>query len=256
MKKALILSLFVILLTNARARGATYFFVTFQYPPLAYENADHTPGGIFVDMLSGIMHRLGHQVRVEVLPWTRALDMVRQGEADAIFTAYKNRERETFLDYPEQVLFPQAVYFYKKQASPATFDGNLAALRQKRIGVVSTISYGNVFDNLKPGLSLEKASRLEHNFTKLILGRIDLLPSDNIVAENVIRQMGIGSQVTRIPVQVDSVPSYIAFSKKRGLTQLITGIDREIKQMKETGQYHAMLAGAGISLNKAARLLP
>lgn len=247
-KKISICSVWVILLSHSPVRADMYFFSTFQYPPLAYENDDGFPEGIFVNMISKIMTRIGHGIKIEVFPWTRALDMVRSGKADGIFTAYKNEEREQFLDYPEEALFPQAVYFYKNRKSDIQFNGDMDSLINRRIGVVSTISYGRAFDNFKSVLTLERARKLEHNFTKLLLGRIDLLPSDKIVADNVIAKMGIAGQVTMVPVQLGSIPSYIAFSKKRNLTQLMKAFDRELRQMKESGEYFKILDSAGIHI--------
>lgn len=245
-KKISICSALLILLLHSPLQADTYFFVTFRYPPLAYENDDGAPEGIFVNMISTIMARIGHGVRIEVFPWTRALHMVKSGKADGIFTAYKNEEREQFLDYPEEVLFPQAVYFYKNRKSDIQFNGDMNSLTTRRIGVVSTISYGKTFDKFKSELTLERARKLEHNFTKLLLGRIDLLPSDKIVADNVIAKMGIKEHVTLVPHQLDSIPSYIAFSKKRNLKQLIKAFDIELGQMKASGEYFKMLNTAGI----------
>jgi len=249
MKKVVILSVFIILAIRSFSWADNYFFVTFRYPPFEYEDENGNARGIFVQMVSKTMKNLGHEVRIEVLPWTRALKMVRQGQADAIFTAYKNDERETFLDYPEQVLFPQVVYFYKKKGSESTFTGDFGLLTNKRIGVVSTISYGNKFDAFKSNLTIEKVNKLEHNFEKLMLGRIDLVPSHPIVADYVIQKMGLAGKIIKIPVQLDSVPSYIAFSKKKNLALLIWQFDQEIVKMKESGEYSKILETFGVEIH-------
>ncbi len=226
--------------------AADFHFVTLQFPPLEYEDEAHRAEGAAVDTVRAIMDRLGHRVTIRVLPWTRALQMVRTGKADAIFTAYKNPERETFLDYSQEVLMAQEVFFYRKKGSAFQFDGDIASIREARIGIVSTISYGQVFDRFKPAVRLDKANQLTHNLQKLMKGRIDLLPSNRYVGEYTIREMGLQDRVERLPQMIESVPSYIAFSKKRDLGDLRRQFDEELRKMKVGGEYGSIIQQHGI----------
>jgi len=192
------------------------------------------------------MGKMGHGLEIRVLPWTRALQMVRSGRADAIFTAYRNAEREKFLEYSEEVLIAQEVFFYKKKGTPFDFDGRIASIHNARIGIVSTISYGQVFDQYRQFIRLDKANQLTHSFQKLAKGRIDLLPSNYHVAEYTIKKMGIAGQVERLPQLIESVPSYIAFSRQRDLHSLRRQFDEELRKMKVTGEYSRLLQKHGL----------
>ncbi|MCP4024402.1 MAG: amino acid ABC transporter substrate-binding protein [Desulfobacteraceae bacterium] len=246
MKRILICSILLIFTICSSSWSKDYFFVTFQYPPLEYEDDNGTAKGVCVEMVSKIMKNLGHEVKIQVFPWTRALKMTRDGKADAIFTAYKNENRQTFLDYSNEVLFPQTIYFYKKKGSNLTFEGDLMQLKDVQIGVVSTISYGTKFDSVKSSLCIQKANKLEHNFVKLRLGRISLVPSYSCVADYVLKKMNLEDDIVKIPVQIDSVPSYIAFSKKIDLAVLKENFDKEIITMKKNGEYASMLKAFGV----------
>src|SRR5690606_14266382 len=79
-----------LLAAAASARGATYTFVTLVFPPMEFVDAKGEAAGAAVDVVRLVMGNLGHNVRIKVLPWSRSLDMVREGKADAIFTAYQN----------------------------------------------------------------------------------------------------------------------------------------------------------------------
>ena len=229
------------------AGAADFRFVTLQFPPLEYENdRDEAEGGV-VEIVRTIMAKLGHTVDITVLPWTRAMQMVGSGTADAIFTAYRNAERETFLEYSDEVLIAQEVYFYKKKGNPLQFDGNIASIYNARIGIVSTISYGRVFDQYRQVIQLDKANQLTHSFGKLVKGRIDLVPSNYYVAEYTIEKMGIAGQVERLPQLIESVPSYIAFTRQRDLHELRLQFDAELKKMKTTGEYTRLLEKHGLS---------
>lgn len=235
-------------LTLACDRGlaADFRFVTLQFPPLEYENDLNRAEGGAVEIVRTIMAKLGHTVDIRVLPWTRAMQMVASGKADGIFTAYRNAEREKFLDYSDEVLIAQEVFFYKKKGSPLQFDGNIASIYNARIGIVSTISYGRVFDQYRQVIQLDKANQLTHSFQKLVKGRIDLVPSNYYVAEYTIEKMGIAGQVERLPRLIESVPSYIAFTRQRDLHDLRVQFDTELKKMKTTGEYGRLLEKHGL----------
>src|SRR4051812_11458831 len=97
-----------------RAFADSYKLVTLDFPPLEFENEKGEAMGAAVDIVRAVMTKLGHKTAVQVLPWTRSLNLTREGKADAIFTAYKNEEREAFLDYGHEVLMPQIVSLYTK----------------------------------------------------------------------------------------------------------------------------------------------
>jgi polar amino acid transport system substrate-binding protein len=235
------------LISGSQAVCADFHFVTLQFPPLEYENDKHEADGAVVEIVRTIMGNLGYTVDIRVLPWTRAMRMVGGGKADAIFTAYKNADREQFLDYSEEVLLDQEIYFYKKRGSSFDFDGRIASIRDARIGIVSTISYGQAFDRYRQFIRLDKANQLTHSLQKLAKGRIDLLPSTYFVAEYTIKQMGMEKQVERMPRMIESLPSYIAFSKKRDLHFLRGQFDEELKKLKATGEYFRILQKHGMT---------
>ncbi len=226
----------------------SYRFVTFHFPPLEYTSDGQQAEGIAVDIVREVMQALGHEVTITVYPWTRALQMAQTGSVDAIFTAYRNTERERYLDFSNEVLFPQVVYFYARRDTDIDFDGALQSLSGLRIGVVSTISYGQRFDQAKSGLIIDKARELEHNFKKLLLDRIDLVPSNIYVAEYTLAKLGWSNQINRLPRPIERLPSYIAFSKKRRLEGLRNQFDTQLADMKASGAYEAIIQNYDVQL--------
>ncbi len=249
MKKFLALLIVVIMFLDfSNAFCDDFLFVSLEFPPLEYIGKNKKPTGIAVDVVTTIMERLGHTIRVKIYPWSRALMLTKKGDADAIFTAYKNPERETFLDYSNEVIVAQVVNFYKMKGRNINFDGDISKLKQYRIGVVSTISYGQKFDQAKSILKLDRVNKLEHNFVKLLKGRIDLTISNIFVAEHILKKQNMTNRIVRIPIEVQNVPSYIAFSKKKGLTGLRDQFDTELSKMKQSGEYNRIMKTYGIEM--------
>ena len=247
MKVKAILLILAVLMTASLAWAETYHFVTLEFPPLEYAGPDGQAQGIAVEIVRKVMTHLGHEVNVSVLPWARALEMTRSGGADAIFTAYKNPEREKFLDYSKGVLAPQIVALYVPRDSAIAYDGDLMKLKDMRIGVVSTISYGKKFDGLRDKLKVDRAESLESSLKKLLAGRVDVVISNVYVADSEIKKLGLGDQLKRLSPHVQSVDSFIAFSKAKGLSTLRDSFDQELGKLIQDGSYDNIMAKYGVS---------
>ncbi|AZZ92887.1 transporter substrate-binding domain-containing protein [Hahella sp. KA22] len=244
MFKTILLFLFAwgIAYQSAWAEERAYRFVTLEFPPLEFTGEDGEPTGVAVEVVHRVMAALGLQVSIDVHPWSRSLDRVRKGDADAIFTAYKTPEREQFLDYSNVVLIPQVIALYARKDSPINFNGDLLALQDKQFGVVSTISYGAVFDQMRNQLRVQRVEDIEQNFKKLMLGRIDILISNIYVADWELKKTGFTKHISRLPLEVERLPSFIAFSKARDLTALRDRFDKELLRLKESGEFDAIVA--------------
>ncbi len=147
-----------LMISSTGTNAAEYVFVTLEFPPLEFTGEDGQPTGIAVDIVRKVMTSLGHEVVIDIHPWSRSLDLVRKGNADAIFTAYRTPEREKFLDYTNEVLIHQTVSLYARKDSPIIFNGDLTTLKNRQIGVISTISYGPQFDRVRDELITERDS--------------------------------------------------------------------------------------------------
>lgn len=234
--------------SSVEARSENYYFVTLEYPPLEYSGKSGAPKGVAVEIVTLVMKELGHSVSIRIFPWTRAVKMVRHGHADAIFTIFRNDEREIFLDYSEEILVPQPVFLYATKDSPYVYEGLLENIKEQKIGVVSTISYGQIFDRARPNLFVESTAALEQNFAKLLHGRIDLVVSNDYSANNVIKKLKIENNIKRLYPPIENVPSYIAFSKKNKLKALQKSFDIKLRDLKEKGIYNKMLFESGLNI--------
>ncbi|RDH42790.1 amino acid ABC transporter substrate-binding protein [Zooshikella ganghwensis] len=227
--------LVLILIYSFSVKADDLNFVTLEFPPIAYTDDNKEPTGFAVDAVRRISDKLGHKVSIKVLPWTRGLNMVKNGEADAIFTIYKNKEREQFIDFTQEIFVPQTLSFYINASSSIDQgkDMELEVLKKYKIGVVSTISYGKKFDGIKSDLNLSSATNLLSNFKKLLAGRIDIVPSNTYVGDYILAQNKkvLKGKVIKVVTPFDSVPSYIGFSKKNNLGSIRDQFDQELRKM-------------------------
>ncbi|MFZ6875027.1 substrate-binding periplasmic protein [Undibacterium sp. Di27W] len=228
----------------ALAQAGTYRCVSLDYPPLIYKDSDNRVKGFAVDIVSAVFKNLGHTIEVEIYPWARSLEMLRTGERDCIFTIFHSQEREQFLDFSAEAIVPQVVYFYTKKDSPIAFNGDIASLADLRIGTVRKISYGQRFDDMRARLKLDEAYELEQSMKKLLIGRIDLFPSNYYSASHLLklpRNKDWADKIVQLPVAVDVVPSYLAFAKSKKMTSLRDSFDQEFRKFLTKGQYRDLL---------------
>ncbi|WP_174998983.1 substrate-binding periplasmic protein [Rugamonas aquatica] len=234
----------VLLFACGFAHAGAYRCVSLNYPPLIQQDAGRPVHGLAVDIVTSVMASLGHTVSVEILPWGRALALMRQGERDCIFTIFQSPEREHFLDFSRESLIPQIIYFYARDDNSARFDGDFAALAGLRVGTVLSVNYGARFEAARPQLAIREVPTLEQNFRKLTLGRVDLIPSNMYTASYTLDKLlgaELAGHIVKLPQAIDSVPSYIAFAKGRQLAALRDQFDRGLRALIASGEYRRLL---------------
>lgn len=236
--------LIALALTQASpAVAGAYKLVTLDFPPLEYADENNEAAGAAVELVKEVMKELKHTVQIQVLPWTRSMMLTKEGKADAIFTCYKNPEREGYLDFGAEVLVPQVVSLYVKKGAKASFKGDLKELVPFKIGILNTISYGQIFDKAKDELKLktERVEELDQNFKKLAAGRIDYVISNRYSATVELDRLKLQDEIVELPRAVEVIPSYIAFSKAKKLAALRDEFDKVLKHFKKSGRYHEIL---------------
>lgn len=232
------------LLLGTPAWSAELSLVTLEFPPYEYAAGGEVKGAA-VEIVKETFKRMGQPVTIKVLPWARAIKMIEDGDADAIFTAYKTPEREAFADYSKEVVMPQIVSLFVKKDSKISFDGDLAKLSTFKFGTVRSLSYGEKLDTALKTKVLgnnEEVAEGEPNFRKLLEGRVDIVPSNKYVAVDILNKLRRTDDVKELAPEVQNVPSYIAFSKKRNLAAVRDKFDETLKSMKTQGVYDKIIA--------------
>lgn len=239
-----------LLLQQDRAWAATYHCVSFEYPPLISQApGSAAPSGFAVELVERMFRQLGASVTVQLYPWERAMAKVRMGEADCIFTIYRYPDRELFLDYSEQLVAAQIIYFYARKDAAIAFNGNLDRLQGLRVGVVRQINYGPRFERARPKLAIDTAADIAMNFRKLAAGRVDLVPSNLATAQATLALPAMREEaaaVAQLSPPVDIVPSFIAFSKRRHLATVRDQFDAALKKFKASPEYRHLLEKYGL----------
>lgn len=235
---------FAVLFLSSAVVSDKLKLVSFQYPPYIFQDENGTVTGIVYDVVQEVFDRLGYASSTRIYAWPRSLELVKVGEADAIYTAYKNPEREQFLDYSNSVIMPQEVVFFVHEDSDIDFDGDLTKLKGRRIATVREISYGSIFDRAieKGVVQVEPATLLEQSVLKFAAGRVDMIISNKYTAYAMFRKLGLQGKFKELNTPVQKVPSYIAFSKENELTNIRNEFDRVFDEVVKDGTYDKLIS--------------
>jgi len=243
MKNIICMSMLLMSIYLSNLNAQTLRLVTFEYPPYEYTDKGELKG-MAVQVVKMIFKQMNQDITIEVLPWARAIKYIEDGSRDGIFTAYKNPDREKFADYSKEVLMPQTVSFFVKKGRNISYDGDLNKLSSYSIGVVRKISYGQKLDAAieNNGFKrVEPVNDVTQNFRKLIKGRIDIIPNSKYGGYHILKKLNQTNEVSVLPVNIQSVPSYMAFSKKKNLTHIRDKFDKILRELKKNNTYSNVL---------------
>ncbi len=223
---------------------------TLDNPPQAYlEN--NVPKGFLVDVISAAVRRSGNDCKIMVVPWKRALRMVKKGSADAVFNAGYTAERNKYLFYLSNVLATEKVVAFRRSNTSVYLKPDLSNARDYIVGIGRGFYYGKLIqDKLDANgfKRVEDVPNIEWNMKKLKAGRIDLFFGDYFPAMKLLSERESDSGVELIANPENGTPviyarsdTYLAFSRKSVSPALADKINKELIRMKEDGEYDAII---------------
>lgn len=199
-----------------------------------YIDRDICGQGWVQQVVVGTFIRKGYRVVSYFVPWKRAVAMTERGMVDALYPEYTispiamsdifpKKKRLDLLEMSEP--FPGgSVSFWKRKDTDFTFDGNLLALRNVSIGVVSGYENTPEFDALmdQKYFAVNTSMNDWANVRKLYGGRISLIVGDPEVFKFAIRQNLSAEMAAKYEEELETVlphlaehPLFLAFSKQK-----------------------------------------
>ena len=222
------------------AMEATVYFVGDPWTPWVYGSEGSVPEkGIAVEIITEIFRRLdGYQPALRLFPWNRCLDMVREGDADALILCAYNAERAGYAAYTDEIVRNKAVFLFRKGELPRW--ATLGDLKKYRMGILADNDYGTIFDRAEReyGYSVNDSARsIDQALVMLKDKRIDIILTTETVVAEAYKSNPRNKEyfeATGSPFS-DGDIYYIAFSRKSGKVDLIPRINTIIAQIKAEG---------------------
>ncbi|QNM97561.1 substrate-binding periplasmic protein [Chitinimonas koreensis] len=221
----------------------TVNLTTTDYPP--YMSASLPQGGVIVAIATEAFKRGGYTAKVSVLPWARALDDGKEGQADGVIGIWRNKEREQWFLFSEP-LGSNQIGFYKRNDKAIAYK-SLADLKNYSIGTVRGYANPQAFEEAK--LRTTEVVDDSTNLLKLGAGRVDLVLIDKGVARHLLDTSAAAAkgQVGWIEPAVDKLPLYVAISRKApDHDKKLKALNQGLEAMQKDGTLAKMASQAGI----------
>ena len=245
MKKALLLICLCIgLLVPATAHAGPVTIATGEWPPWSGENL---PGqGYVLQLVREAFAETGHTVKYEFYPWARALVVTVEGGVDA--SAYWYESEKVKKDcYYSDVLTRERIVFFRKKSTRLEGWNTLEDLCAYRIGATLGVTFTEEIVRLgaKGVLTVDLAKDNLTNFRKLVHGRIDLLPSPEVLGLKILRDNfppDVRKGIVIDPKPVSQRTGHLIFPRKVPASkELLQDFNRGLKMLIRSGRYDELL---------------
>ena len=226
------------------AEVKSFSLITGAWSPYVGDNLKNQ--GWTMEVAKAALESQGYFVTLRLVPWQRAVEESKQGEADALFLSYYVKEREQW--YVFSVAIGQArTGFFALKSRHIRFQ-NLQDLKDLRIGLTRGAAVSPEFDSAD-FLKKEETAEDLGSIRKLLIKRIDLFAGPELVAKYFMQAELTADQRERIefiepPLATHNL--YLAISKNaKNYQQKRIDFNKGFKHIKDNGQYRKILKSHG-----------
>lgn len=190
---------------------------------------------------------VGVNVKWGFFPWARGYKYAVQGEYDASIGWIKTSKREKEVLFSKPVYGGKWVFFYLKNDP---FDWNTVEdLKGIGIGATANYTYGKAFDEAEKEkiIYVERVPREKQNFSKLLLGRIQIFAHAMDGGYATLRKHFNPEEVRQIthhPKLIQRVDYHLIFTKSKKNERMLKLFNKGLKHLHESGKVDQYLQEA------------
>lgn len=245
MRKFIFIYLFLLSYYNLAAEDKRTLIISItEYPP--YEMLENNkPTGMAVEITKEVFKIMNQPIDFKLLPWSRTLLYLETGEIDASIEVLKTDERFEFIDFTEEVLLMETASFFVLEGSSIIYNGDFNSLKDYTLGIRKDFSYGQIFDSAVENgifsnfvMQVYDSNRLFHLLNSK---SIDIYVGDKYATFYQYKISGLTKKITRLSPDIESTPTYVAFSKNQNLKHIRDEFDKTLNELKLNGKYDLII---------------
>ncbi len=220
-------------------------------PPLMWKKS-----GQFIGVAPQLIERIFSDLKIsyvleDIGNWEEVQENARNGVVDVIVSAYKNDDRQTYLDFSAPYL-SQPVVIIVKKGNPFVFD-RWEDLIGKKGATHFGESYGEAFDSFMESKLDIKRAGMKRCFDLLEHDLADYIIIDYFKGENYIRMLRREGKVEFLPKPVAIGHHHIAIAKHSPLSKELPRINAKLKQLKKDGSIETLIKEANLAFDKSMK---
>ncbi|MCP5207331.1 MAG: transporter substrate-binding domain-containing protein [Hahellaceae bacterium] len=214
-----------------------------DYPP--YYGAGLPEKGFVSQIIVAAMADAGYDVSLQFLPWKRAVEHVKVGQADGLYTVWYREDRESWAVFSKPVYYDEIVFIKKK-----TLAIDYRTLEDLKPYLISDV-LGYMYPEQYQSAALRKKNAMnDHEALKrMVLGGADLALVDKVQSQFLLRNMGESlDYYDYLDPPLERVASHLVLSVlKADAEQIIKKFDKALAAMKASGRVDQIADDAGFS---------
>ncbi|MBE9609714.1 substrate-binding periplasmic protein [Chitinilyticum piscinae] len=245
--RTILLSFSLLYMAQALAEHPTIRLMTQQQAPYNMEDERGRQSGLALDAVRCAMQRMGRTVQFQFVPWVRAQNTVKAGQADGFFPASQNSERDSYATISATVA-PQQWRWYLLSSSQADpLDADFRSHYK-----VGAYLGSNMMQWLKQSGYMIYAAPYNHEqlLRMLLAGRVEAVLASDLAMQEAIQKSGAENRI-RSTLQQDK-PMGLYFSHQflaHESSDFLPAFNRELASCRKPSS----AAGIAPSGNAASR---
>lgn len=212
-------------------------------PPKSWNDEKGDPHGFAVDVAVAVLKDAGYEPSVELYPFPRALERVRNGEAILTGT-FNTPERREFLEFSVP-LFTDDVLLVVKKGSEFPFN-SMEDLRGKRIAYQDRATYSPDFERAQQEVIIaEPDSDPPARLRKLAAGRLDAAVINPGLGALRMHADTAGIDISEFVVlerRIAQPTIHMAIAKGPDSAEKMAKINESIEKLKADGTIERLMA--------------
>lgn len=225
----------------------TYVFVGTTFPAILEADENKKPQGVSVALLEEVSKITGDLFDIRILPWTRALSLVKRGEVSGLIGPYFSKEREQYLDYAPYAFYEDRMVFVSRRLENIDWHGDFDTLKLLNILSIKNWYYGPDFEKARSRLKIYDTISTEGALDMLLRNRADVVALNERNARHLIRRKGMDDAVQINSPHIALNRGYFAYSKSRNETGLQDRMNRALETLSKNGEIKRINARFGLS---------
>jgi polar amino acid transport system substrate-binding protein len=240
----------VALLTASQAWSQELKFTTQDFRPFNYE-IDGVVSGPAADIIVKVCAEMQISCTFDLLPWPRAQQEVRNGQANGMFVVGWNKKRAEWVHFTPPIMNTEYGIFVRKD-NPLKYN-DLSDIQGYTVGVYGPSNTSNSLEQIRDEMkekgldpiTIDMRPDDESGFKKLGLGRLDAVCSNRDVGYALIAKLGLQDNV-RYAGATKKLKYYIGFSKEHNDPDILQRFDDALLKLYKQGVLHAILDQYGM----------
>lgn len=209
------------------------FYGDNEFAPYSYEENGELKG-IDIEIIEEVERRLNLDIKIELVPWNRLIELTKQGKVHGSFSLFYNNERAKYAYFTNYPLHNSKYSLFLLKENYEDYK-SFEDIYNKKIGLNRSFYINELFENLVKNetIALDESENINKGVSLLLNKRIDLYLGNEEGVYKYLKENKI-SNVISLPGSVFEhfAPAFLVLSKKSDLDNKNYLLDR-INQVLE-----------------------